>query len=230
MKRNIWKYLIDRKKKGRRSLVYFRERAAVTGRGEGEINARSVTEKDRGVTYGRALFFQKVVKFYRCRCGIKRSKVSETQLDVAANHVNERRAPIIFLRLSARGPLLPVRDNAARNVANIPNARRGTHTHIYARTLFPTTSTTTSTSTTSSILVRSRTRKRVRGGGQRSWKPWYLISGDRLKFSFPRAISLRHGRDVRIYIFRVHFRLDELLRYTDQLSSAYLLPPPLPVN
>lgn len=135
MKRNIWKYLIDRKKKGRRSLVYFRERAAVTGRGEGEINARSVTEKDRGVTYGRALFFQKVVKFYRCRCGIKRSKVSETQLDVAANHVNERRAPIIFLRLSARGPLLPVRDNAARNVANIPNARRGTHTHIRAHTL-----------------------------------------------------------------------------------------------
>lgn len=35
---------------------------------------------------------------------------------------------------------------------------------------------------------------------------------------------------VRIYIFRVHFRLDELLRYTDQLSSAYLLPSPLPVN
>lgn len=104
------------------------------------------------------------------------------------------------------------------------------HTHIYARTLFPTTSTTTSTSTTSSILVRSRTRKRVRGGGQRSWKPWYLISGDRLKFSFPRAISLRHGRDVRIYIFRVHFRLDELLRYTDQLSSAYLLPPPSPLT
>lgn len=124
-------------------------------------------------------------------------------MDVAANHVNERRAPIIFLRLSARGPLLPVRDNAARNVANIPNARRGTHTHTRAHILFPTTatSTTTSTSTTSSILVRSRTRKRVRGGGQRSWKPWYLISGDRLKFSFPRAISLRHGRDVRTYIY-----------------------------
>lgn len=136
MKRNIWKYWFEKKKKRKKKkLVYFRERAAVTGRGEGEINARSVTEKDRGVTYGRALFFQKVVKFYRCRCGIKRSKVSETQLDVAANHVNERRAPIIFLRLSARGPLLPVRDNAARNVANIPNARRGTHTHIRAHTL-----------------------------------------------------------------------------------------------
>lgn len=58
MKRNIWKYWFEKKKKRKKKkLVYFRERAAVTGRGEGEINARSVTEKDRGVTYGRALFF-----------------------------------------------------------------------------------------------------------------------------------------------------------------------------
>lgn len=107
------------------------------------------------------------------------------------------------------------------------------HTHIYARTLFPTTSTTTSTSTTSSILVRSRTRKRVRGGGQRSWKPWYLISGDRLKFSFPRAISLRHGRDVRTYVY-IYFEFTfDSMNYCDIPTNCRPLiysPPPLPVN
>lgn len=130
-------------------------------------------------------------------------------MDLAANHVNERRAPIIFLRLSARGPLLLVRDNAARNVANIPNTRRA-RTHTLAST----------TTTTGSILVQSRTRKRVRGGGQRSWKPWYLISGDRLKFSFPRAISLRHSRDVYF-----EFTFDSM-NYCNRRNCRPLTTPP----
>lgn len=99
------------------------------------------------------------------------------------------------------------------------------HTHIYARTLFPTTSTTT--------IIHYSTRKRVRGGGQRSWKPWYLISGDRLKFSFPRAISLRHGRDVRTYVY-IYFEFTfDSMNYCDIPTNCRPLiysPPPSPLT
>lgn len=54
MKRKCMGILIKKKKRIRRSVFILEKE----WRGEeGEINARSVTEKDRGVTYGRALFF-----------------------------------------------------------------------------------------------------------------------------------------------------------------------------
>lgn len=125
-------------------------------------------------------------------------------MDLAANHVNERRAPIIFLRLSARGPLLLVRDNAARNVANIPNTRR-THTRpyhhhhrFYSRT-----------------IAYTKTRKR----GRATILETLVFNIGR---SFEVLVSSRYFAQTQPrYIFRVHFRLDELLQSS---SIAYYSP------
>lgn len=128
-------------------------------------------------------------------------------MDLAANHVNERRAPIIFLRLSARGPLLLVRDNAARNVANIPNARTHTHTRpyhhhhrFYSRT-----------------IAYTKTRKR----GRATILETLVFNIGR---SFEVLVSSRYFAQTQPRcVFRVHFRLDELLQ-SSQLSSAYYSP------
>lgn len=129
-------------------------------------------------------------------------------MDLAANHVNERRAPIIFLRLSARGPLLLVRDNAARNVANIPNTRRE-HTHtrpyhhhhrFYSRT-----------------IAYTKTRER----GRATILETLVFNIGR---SFEVLVSSRYFAQTQPRcVFRVHFRLDELLQ-SSRLSSAYYSP------